>query len=363
MIDRLDRAEGALLGLAGGDAVGYPAMYHRQISSPARRRWLWHRAMDADAALVNKLMLPYAGSAPVETLAFGPTDDAEQAGLAAQLLLDLGDDPTADELFDAWFRIVGPQHDVLWGSVADRTAMLNARSGLRAPATGNDNPHHYDDSSIARSVPVGIRWASRPDHAAEVARRMASITNADVGIDGAAAFAAAIATAVGGGGIGLAVDAARRQIGDDTWIARKWDLAEAVLAEDGSVIAAIPRLQDEVSNLEYGYGNVVAETLPVAMIIARESGSFAAAIGLAALVPKQADTMPAMVGALIGASAGAAAIPETWRSAVDTLRGVCVPSTKGLRLRALAAELLDPPALATSVVDPGARATVEEARG
>ena len=366
MSDRLDRARGALIGLASGDAVGFPAMYHRQIAVPARRRFLWSRGVESDAALVNKLTLPYSASASLETMAFGATDDAEQAALAAQMLLCLGDDPTTDELFDAWFRHVDPQHDVLWGSVADRSAIRNARAGLRAPETGNDNPHHYDDSSVARSVPVGIRWAGDPERAAAVARRMASITNADIGIDGAAAFAAAIATAVGGGDIGRAIDAARRQVGGDTWTARKWALAETVVTAEGSLFAAIPRFHNEVSNLEYGFGNVVAETLPLAFVIARESRTFAEALGLAAMVPKQADTMPAMVGALIGATAGVDAIPESWRTAIDELRGICVPSTRGFRLAEIASQLLDAGdrdgTQSMTPVGPGARGTKEEAR-
>ena len=74
-------------------------------------------------------------------------------------------------------------------------------------------------------------------------------------------------------------------------------------------------LSDFYSNRGYAYGNVVAETLPVALIIARESQGFGEALGLAALLPKQADTMPALVGALVGASLGAAAVPPSWRLA------------------------------------------------
>jgi ADP-ribosylglycohydrolase len=339
-VDRRDRAEGALLGLACGDAVSFPAMYHRQLPNPRRRRFLWHRAVDGDSHLVNKLPLPYSQNEPVETMAFGPTDDAEHAALAAQVLLNVDDDPTTDALFDEWHRLVEPQRDSLWGSVADRSAILNAQLGLRAPLTGNDNPHHYDDSSVARAVPVGIRWAGHPERAAGVARRLASISNADVGIDGAAAFAAAIAVLVGGGSMDAAVDAAAGEIADDTWTAHKWAVAESALEQSGDVFAAIPRWNNDVANPEYGFGNVVAETLPVALLIGRESADFAHGLALATLVPKQADTMPAMVGALLGAASGASQLPGSWRDPADELRGICVPSTKGLRLRGLACALV-----------------------
>ena len=36
----------------------------------------------------------------------------------------------------------------------------------------------------------------------------------------------------------------------------------------------------------YAYGNIVAETLPIALIIARESQGFGDALGMASLLPK-----------------------------------------------------------------------------
>jgi hypothetical protein len=84
----------------------------------------------------------------------------------------------------------------------------------------------------------------------------------------------------------------------------------------------------------------LAETLPVALLIGRESAGFAHGLALAALVPKQGDTMPAMVGALLGAASRACQLPWSWRDPVDELRGICVPSTKGVRLRGLASALL-----------------------
>ncbi|MET7402330.1 ADP-ribosylglycohydrolase family protein [Dactylosporangium sp. NPDC005572] len=332
----LDRAEGALLGLAAADAASFPALYHRELAFPRRRRLLWTQALDGDAQRVNKFPLPFSLSGDPAAMAFGPTDDAEQAALAARVLLT-GGDP-----FDAWWAIVEPQREAFWGSVADISAVANAAEGLRPPHTGNDNPHHYDDSSVVRAVPAGIRHAGDPDRAAEVARELALITNADVGVDGAAAFAAAVAVLVGGGPATAAVDAARVHVRADSWLGRKLAVAERVLDGAGGLFAAVPGWTDEVGNAEYNFGNAVAETLPLALLIARDSRSFAEGLGVAALVPKQADTMPAMVGALLGAAHGAAALPASWTRPVEELRGICVPSTRGVRLRELAAALLTP---------------------
>ncbi|GAA1874512.1 ADP-ribosylglycohydrolase family protein [Asanoa iriomotensis] len=344
MTTTLDRAEGAFFGLAAGDAASFPALWHRQLRLPHRRTLLSRYMLEGDAQRVNKVPLPFTLSADPALMDFGATDDTEQAALGAQIVLAVGVDPSVDELFDAWWSRVEPQHDRFWGSVADRSAVTNALLGLRAPTTGNDNPHHYDDSALARVLPVGIRWAGSPARAAEVARRLASITNAEVGIDGAAGFAAAAAVLVGGGTLAAAVDAARAEITADTWLARKLAVAEAALAEAGSVFAAIPVWSDAVLNAEYNFGNVVAETLPLALLIARDSGSPAEALGAAALLPKAGDTLPALVGALSGAAHGVSALPLTWIAPVERLAGICVPSTEGVRLHELAAALTAVPA-------------------
>jgi len=193
-----------------------------------------------------------------------------------------------------------------------------------------------------RGVPAGIRWAGDPATAAAVTRRLAAITNAEVGIDGAAAFAAAIAVVVGGGDLEAAVGAARGEIGAATWLSRMMGTAERILEEEGSLFAAIPAFNDDVANRTYSFGNVVAETLPLALLIARRCSGLEHGLAVAALIPKQADTLPAMVGALLGGASGATAIPRSWSSRVEKLTGVCVPSTRGARLRDLAAALLAP---------------------
>ncbi|NEN07698.1 hypothetical protein G3T36_17720 [Diaminobutyricibacter tongyongensis] len=349
MTELANRAHGALLGLASGDASGFPSRYHKMAHAGASRSLLWSQAVEMDDAQINKFPLPFTHAAPLSAGEFSATDDAEQAALGAAVLLrafqnriDVArNEPETGELFAAWLQIVLPQADGYWGSVADRSAILNSIEGLTPPATGRDNPHFYDDSAVARSLPVGLAYAGDPETAAAVARRLASITNDGVGVDAAAAFAAAIALTAAGGTLRDAAERAREEIVSDSWLGRKLELAEEIFADAGSLIAAIPAWNDEVANLEYNFGNIAAETLPLALIIARESQSFAEALGIANLVPKQADTMPAMVGALIGAAYGTSAIPATWRDRVETLRGYTVPSTAGVRLRAVAEQLVN----------------------
>ncbi|WP_223693410.1 ADP-ribosylglycohydrolase family protein [Leifsonia poae] len=348
MSDLLSRANGAFLGLAAGDASGLPSRYHQMTRASFRRSLMWMQSAEMDDQHINKLPLPNTHSAPLAEQTFSATDDAEQAALGSAILLRAhqnravasDDAPEVWELFAAWQQIVLPQADEYWGSVADRSAILNSEEGLVPPATGTDNPHFFDDSAVARCLPVGVAYAGQPAEAARVARRLASITNAGVGIDAAAAFASVIASTVGGSTVRDAIVGAEAEIDADSWLGRKYKLAEAIFEEAGSLVAAVPAWNDDVANLEYNFGNMAAETLPLALIIARESTSFVEAIGVANLIPKQADTMPAMVGAITGAAHGLSVIPATWRDRVSTLRGYCVPSTAGQQLQEIVDDLV-----------------------
>jgi ADP-ribosylglycohydrolase len=170
---------------------------------------------------------------------------------------------------------------------------------------------------------------------------MAGITNAADGAWAAQAMAASIAAAVRGEPPDAVVEAGVRRLPEDSWIGRKVRQARALLEEAGGGFAAVPLWCHHVVNGVYNYGNVAPETLAVAYAVFLASGGrLAEGISLAALIPKQADSMPAMVGALAGASQGAGAVPPTWAEALDTLKGVALPYLKGLSLRRIADDLV-----------------------
>jgi ADP-ribosylglycohydrolase len=337
-----DRAAGALLGLALGDALGWPAAYHRTLALPPKRRArLWGFSAQTDQHRVTTFTLPYTHSGPEAVLDLGPTDDAEFAAVAARVLLDCGDDPSPERLFAAWRRHVADDGDRVWSPLSTRIAITNARKGLVPPATGGDNPQHYDDAAVPGAVAVGIRHHGRPEKAAHDAGQLAAITHAADGVWAAQAMAAAVAVAVGGGDLDAALAAAEAQIPADSWLGRNLRRAQACLDEAGSGFAAVPLWNDRIVNHTYNYGNAAPETLPVALSVLRATdGALQPAVTLAALVPKQADSMPAMAGAIAGALQGAAALPPPWPAALDTLRGLCLPALAGQSLRALATALL-----------------------
>ena len=335
-----DRARGALLGLAVGDAAGFPSLYHRTVRLGRRRSQLWKFASDLDRQQVLRFPLPFSSATP-EALTISASDDGEFAAVAAHILLDCAGDYRPEALFAAWQKhVVEPAEDI-WSGIAERASITNAQRGLRPPQTGNDNPQHYDDGAAPRAVPVGIRFAGAPERAAAVARSLAEITHAADGVWAAEAMAATISEAVAGSSLRDAVEIGHRLIPADSWLSRQVSQALGLADAAASAFDLAADLSDKVANRSYSFGTVAPETLASAYALALAAdGNPQVAIPAAATIAKQADSVPALVGAITGALAGAEQLPAAWATKVEVLRGICVPALEGVRLSELADKLL-----------------------
>lgn len=335
---RVDRIYGALLGLAYGDAIGFPALFHRTFQFPAKRRdFLWNTNRDLARQRIIRLTLPFTHRLAPATLAPFPTDDTEYAVFTAQTLLAAGDAPSAPALLHAWQTQLVPAADTLLTGFSERAAIENLRRGILPPASGNDNPQHYDDSAVCRAVAIGLFCAGQPERAATLAQADAEITHAEDGVYAAQAMAVAIALLADGIPLDAALTAARACFPAASWIAHGDQLARGCLAEADHVQDLSLLLTTRVINTVYSYGNAAPETLPAAFVLAEAcTGDLHTAVLLANSIPKAADSLPAMVGALCGAVQGAAGLSPRWREQLNVCQGLCVPWIAGVRLDATA---------------------------
>ncbi|MET9956598.1 ADP-ribosylglycohydrolase family protein [Streptomyces sp. NPDC006339] len=358
-----DRIEGVLLGLAAGDAAGWPAARHRAARMPEWTRRLT-RELDtfAEQNATTTLPVPIALNQPPEPLRLGPSDDAEWAVFTAEALLAAN---------GALFRTLAPERrlraavDLAWNSLAGQVAAAaerapevesavlplrarisvraglgNLATGLRPPATGHDNPHYFDDAACVRAAVLALAHPGDPAAAAELADFDARYTQDGDGVHGARATAAAVAAAVGGASPEEAMEAALDQLPPTTEIGRNGRYAVKLAHTAGSAFELVPLLEHQIVDHVYSYGIAAAETVPVALALALAArGEVAAAVPAAACLSRVADSAPALAGALTGALGGGGAIPATWREACRTLAGCALPRLAGTDLVELAGRL------------------------
>jgi ADP-ribosylglycohydrolase len=338
-----ERIYGALLGLAYGDALGFPALFHRSYQFPIKRReFIWRTNRDLMRQRIVRLTLPFTHRLPAEILEPYPTDDTEYAIFTAQTLLSVAPGAGIDQatFTAAWQNRLAPIADQLLTGFSERAALDNLRCGVLPPASGNDNPQHYDDSACARAVAVGLFCAGKAERAVALAGLDSCVTNAEDGIFGAQAIAGAIAHLAGGGELGEAMAWARTQFPAGSWLAQGEAVAQTCLRETTSPAGLALLLQTRLINTVYSYGNAAPETVPAALAIVEAcAGDLQMAVTLALTIPKAADSLPALVGALCGAWQGANGVDPVWRRQLNELRGLCLPFLAGVTLEATAGAL------------------------
>lgn len=332
--NREARFLGAMFGLAYGDSIGLPALFHRFTAvNPRRHVFLWRTNAEQSQAHIARLTLPYTHRDPATTLEPAFTDDTEWALLILRTLLNAEGEPTRATFLSLWQDELIPARETLQLNFSAYSAMENFKQGLLPPATGNDNPIHYEDSAVARAVPIGLYCAGNPSRAAELAAFDAEITQAEDGIYAAKSMAAAIAVLADGGPLADGLAAAYRELPAGSWIAHNADLARACIAEAEVPQAVALLLNKRLINTVYTYGSVAPETFPAALALVEAcNGDLLTACLLANTMPKAADSLPAMVGALCGAYQGIDAISPVWRQQLTLCRGVCLPFLKGVSL-------------------------------
>ncbi|GAA3855047.1 ADP-ribosylglycohydrolase family protein [Streptomyces sedi] len=365
------RIEGLLLGIAAGDAAGWPSGRHRATRLPDWTRRLT-RELDtfAEQNATTTLPVPIALNQPPDPLRLGPSDDAEWAAFTAQAVLSAtsagGSDLSADQrvrsaLALAWNALadevaaaaeqadeIEAAHIPLRARISVRAGLGNLAAGLRPPATGHDNPHYFDDAACVRAAVLAVVHPGRPEAAADLAEFDARYTQDGDGVHGARAVAAAVAVALGGGGMESCVAAALRQLPEETEIRRNAlravELGQAAAAArpglPGNAFALVPVLEHEIVDHVYSYGIAAAETVPVALAVATAAaGAVTEAVPSAACLSRVADSAPALAGALTGVVGGAEALPASWRDACRSLAGCALPRLAGTDLVELAALL------------------------
>lgn len=327
----------AVLGLAAGDALSWPAAQHREFLLPERRIPVL-RFLDtfSDQHRSTTRPYPHVHSSPPPLLRPLPSDDVEWFMFAAraQLAARDGVDLRPEALVQAWSALAERRGDIR-ARTGTQIALANLAAGLVPPASGNDNPHYFDDIACVRAVAAGLIWRHDDELAAEAARVDAEVTHARDGVWCATATAVLVARLARGEAVAAAVEACL------SWLpAHSWSRRTAVEAIDLASSARAPlsvamRLQDKVVDKIYSYAVSAPETL--ALLLAHLNVSTTAeGLMLGAFAhARNADALPALAGAVAGLAFGVEWLPADLAEDMPVLDGVCLPALRGASLAEL----------------------------
>lgn len=319
------RARGSLAGLAVGDALGRPAegMEPDEIA----RRWGRIEGYVADTPL---------GS-----------DDTEYALLTAKALLRYRDRFSADSVADLWRdEVCNQEGGFKGGGFSEMAAIRNLQRGHRPPRSGQ-HAHAWSDGLAMRVAPIGIVHAGDPARAARWAAEDGRVSHSGEGIYAGQALAAAVAAAAddtddSAADMRGAFEAGLDVIPADSWTARCMRLGAEVVdaGPDWPTVA-----RESVARLavhRYYWADLAPEAVSLAFVaVLAGGGDFRETVLNAVNLGRDADTIAAMAGGVIGASTGIETVPEEWLPAVATAPGICLATTKGMHPMDVADELCE----------------------
>jgi ADP-ribosylglycohydrolase len=322
-----DAARGCFVGLAVGDALGQPG----EGLTPAAIRARWGR--------IEGLLDPAAAV----------SDDTEYALFAARVLLDLGGELTSDAVADAWLAHIVPQAGGFKGAGFSEMAAIDAlRQGLRPPHTGR-HYHAWSDGLAMRVAPYGVFAAGDPAEAARLARIDGLVSHDGEGIFAGEAVAAAIAAAMTAvpTDLGAVLDEALRHVPHDSWTARELRRGLAIGRVAADPWAAMEPLHDALAVRHYPWMDLGPEAVGLAWgLLAAGRGALEPTLLAAVNLGRDADTVAAIAGAVLGALHGERAlhregsIPEAWLAVLRPAEGRCLRCVAGMDLRDTADALL-----------------------
>lgn len=271
----LDRARGALLGLAVGDALGTTLEFTERDS--------------------QALHTEMTGGGPFNLAGGDWTDDTAIAlALADSLIACQGFDPHDLAIrFVSWWQegaysCTGTCFDI---GITTREALAHFVQ-TQEPYAGSTDPRSAGNGSLMRLAPVALFALHDARLADQLARDQSRVTHAaPQAVEACAFFVQLLRDAIQGEG--------------DVLRPRTW-------AGDPSIAAVaagswLPKSRDRIRSSGY-----VVDTLEAALWAVGTTSSFEDALILAVNLADDADTVGAVTGQLAGALYGAAAIPKRW---------------------------------------------------
>lgn len=274
-----DRARGALLGLAAGDAVGTTLEF---------------RSRDSYEPLTDMI-----GGGPFELKPGEWTDDTSMALALADSLAVTGEFEAEDlmQRFVRWWRegeysVTGQCFDI--GITTSRA--LARFEGDGNPYAGSRDPGAAGNGSLMRLAPVAIWGVGRDGiDMRDVARRQSETTHAAPAcLDACEAAALLLRALIDGGSFEAALADARA--------------VDAIEPID-KILAGDWRNKARGEIRSSGY---VAHSLEAALWCVARTDDFRSAVLLAANLGDDADTTAAIAGQIAGALHGANGIPTDW---------------------------------------------------
>ena len=334
MVEVKDRIEGTIFGLAFGDGIAEPSATNRLgILAPKRIMRMRSLSEYADEKKQTTRPIPYTHAQAGRLLNPSPSDDSEWFAFVVKYIL------ANESSLNAW-QALSRENENIKARTGTKIALNNLVNGLLPPVSGHDNPHYFDDISLARAVAISLIYFNSTEDMLKKVDEDITITHSEDGLYCARALANMFATIMRGESKTQAISAAISCFPKDSWserlVSKAMDISKGVNNDFDRAI----KLEQNFIEKIYAYPISAPETLGLLLAHFENTDSPERLMHSALLHKRKLDSLPPLAGALAGVFYGAKWLPEASKSSDISLDGVCIPDLKGVTLRELADSIL-----------------------
>jgi len=316
----LDRARGCMAGLAIGDALGRPVEGMSNIE--IREKY----------GSINDFLLVSPGG----------SDDTEYAILTAKAILEYGLNVTSDQFADYWRTKVVTQSAPFAGAgFSEMSAIHNLRKGLQPPFSGQ-HAHAWSDGLAMRVAPIAVVSVGDYELAQRITKADGEVSHSGEGIWAGQAISAAIVAAIDGENSHNIFQKSLNAVPENSWTyGNLLKVQEILKISELTLEEKVDQLLAKLAVTEYFYADLAPEAVALALAaVLFGEDDFATTLLFAVNLGRDADTIAAMAGAIVGAQCGYSEIPINWRTAIVTVKGTCLEFAAGINPMELADELV-----------------------
>jgi ADP-ribosylglycohydrolase len=248
-------------------------------------------------------------------------DDTNYTILGLKLLEQYGFSFTSDDLAETWINNLPGMHVM----TAERIAYRNIISGILPPESGwRRNPYREWIGAQIRADIYGYVTPGKPELAAELAWRDASLSHFRNGIYGEMFVAAMLAAAAVTDSVEEVIQQGLDQIPQKSRLAEKIKEVKNWKEEGISWELAIDRLHASYDETNFqDWCHVIPNAMIVCLALLFGEKDFEKSISIAVLSGLDTDCNGATVGSIAGMLLGAKALPKKWTDPLND----CVSST------------------------------------
>lgn len=240
---------------------------------------------------------------------FGPDDDTSYQIVGLHALQTHGPDLSCRQIGEAWCELL----PAITPSLAEGLALERMRAGVLPPQSG-EHPIGEAIGGQMKGEIWGLICPGRPDLAAEYARRDGVVAHCRNGVYGEQFIAAMVAAAFTEKDTDQLLDAGLAAIPADCEYARVVRWVREMRAQNQDYREPLRQIVERYPGI---CDPVYAEAGIVTLALLYGGGDFERTICIAASCGNDTDCNTATVGALIGCTIGAKAIPEKWAAPID----------------------------------------------